>query len=203
MQQTTYEMSDVIQFMEAKAKDGYALGATGVEDSVRELPPEKAYTFKTYFERYGKEFYQRPAVDHFFILRHDGLPRNPRFVLLTSLSPASIREGFLRGIGIDGLSHVEEVVTYQRDRYGFLENITGDLKRLEVWMGNEHVARICQAHPSRFGPDWPNKTHALGHYPFNAGPHFLYVFDKSRTVSESHPRMRELVPLRRYGAFGR
>lgn len=209
MMQSLYEMSDIINFMERKAQEGYALRGTGggIIGSPSEMPWEKIATFQEFFRVSSARWYGYGAPIPFSTLQESGTPPDRRFVLLTSLSPAQIDSGALASVGVPNLSGLSGVFVFERDRYGTFEAVTGLLKKMDRTLGEDLRDPIdCQPpQPSRFAYDMPNPIHDIIYFPLHAGPHFLYVFDPMHpmlaTSGEIKPTL--LAPLRRYGAFAR
>lgn len=207
MMQSLYEMSDIINFMEIKAREGYLPAGTGIRTG-GELPWEKFETFREFFKKSSTRWYGYDNPIDFEILTQVGRPSRSRLALLTSFSPADIAKGGLASVGIPNLLGVTGAYVYERERYGAFEKITGLLKRIDRRLGVDLRDPIdCQPpHPSRFAPDMPNSAHALVYFPLHAGPHFLYLIDLEASQSGDAPRdmkVTPLPPLRRYGAFGR
>lgn len=206
MTQSLYEMSDIINFMETKAREGYALRGTGLA-SENEVRWEKIATFREFFKISSVRWYGYERPIEFEVLKEKSPPANGRFVLLTSVTPKDIAQGALASVGVASLRGVTGVYVYERERYGVFETMTGWLKRLDRRLGIDLRDPIdCQPpQPSRFAPGMPNPMHPLAYFPFHAGPHFLYVFD-GKSDAEPAPQdieVNSLPPLRRYGSFGR
>ncbi len=206
LMQSSYEMADIVNFMEHRLAQGYTCAVTGVPDNPKELPPEKGNHLKWYFERFGREFYDRPNRNQLRQLATEGpAPAGP-FVLLTHLRPEHLAAGELRKLGIEDLSRLEDVFQFERSRYGFFGRLVRRFKRLETFIGNTHEAAITGQlpQPCDFGPGLPNPTHSLQWFPMQAGPHLLYVFGSDqRRCCQTDVTVKRLESFRRFGAFAR
>ncbi len=204
MQQSLYEMSDMIQLMDQKSREGYLLTWTG--DRSNELPWEKGATFKEFYENSSVKLYGYKEASEFMPLSETGAPKNNKFIMLTSIAPKEIMGGALADIGINSINNVSQVVVFERERYGFFETLTGSLKKFEEkFLGSYPALADCQPpRASRFSEGMPNPLYSLSYFPLHAGPHYLYIFDPKINRKQNEAlEVSVMVPLRRYGAFAR
>ncbi len=206
MMQSLYEESDIINFMENKYNEGYALTWTGIRNE-KELPWEKGASIQEFFIKSSSKFYGYKKQMKFTILSINGIPKNKKFVMLSNISPNLVAAGVLHSIGINSLYGIIGIYQYQRERYGFFEKITGNLKLFEKFLGSQHAEPIdcASPHPTRFSPGMLNPDMSLtSYFSPTSGPHFLYVFNFEKDLKNSYqPLVKQISPMRRYGAFGR
>jgi hypothetical protein len=203
MVQSLYEMADIIQFLDTKSAEGYSLTWTGIQ-SDKEWPQEKASTFREFFEYDAVRLYGYDKGREFSSLSEKGVPASGRFVLVTSITPHAVASGALASVGVTDLSDAVGIYVFERERYGFFEQVTSILKRIDQHLGvNLQDPIDCQPpYASRFGAGFPNAAHSLLYFPLHAGPHLIYVFDRGRASPVAvKEEPTALPPLRRYGAF--
>ncbi|MDY6786167.1 MAG: hypothetical protein SW833_27075 [Cyanobacteriota bacterium] len=203
MQQSLYEMSDIVQFMYQKQAEGYALAFTGITQG-GDLPWEKGATFDEFFENAAGRLYETTTAK-FFILSQGELPSRP-FVMLTSFAPNEIKKGKLSEIGIRSLAGLTSVYQFERKDFGFFAKATASLKQFEQFISNKHPPTIDCASPapSTFGNHIANPYFSEINR-LTAGPHLLYLVDPSKFDSPPPPELNIsfLTPNRKFGAFGR
>lgn len=206
MMQSLYEETDIIQFMEQKKEEGFALTWTGFRNK-DELPWEKGASIQEFFLKSSSKFYGYRHSMKFTVISASGVPKSGKFVMLSSLSPKEIASGTLNSIGIDSLQGVTGIYRFKREHYGFFEILTGKLSQLGLAIGNSYPQTIdcASPHPSNISPNMPNPAmFNTSYFSLTSGPHLLYVFDKIKNKSPSaNLIITKLTPLRRYGAFGR
>ncbi|MDY7015770.1 MAG: hypothetical protein SVX43_19680 [Cyanobacteriota bacterium] len=203
MQQSLYEMSDIIQFMYQKEAEGYALAFTNITEG-GDLPWEKGATFDDFFEITAKRFYNAKTAE-FFLLPQDGIPSRP-FVLLTGFAPNDIEKGRLTELGIRSLAGFSSAYQFERNNLGFFATATEFLKGFEHFIGNTHPPTIGCASPvpSTFGDNLVN-PYVSEINRLTAGPHLLYIVDPAQfnSPSPSELEISFLTPNRKFGAFSR
>ncbi|MGD2180259.1 hypothetical protein [Lusitaniella coriacea] len=203
MQQSLYEMSDIIQFMYQKNTEGYALALTGLTKG-EDIPWEKGATFSEFFKNASNHLYKHKNTE-FFVFSQDGIPPRP-FVLLTGFLPDEIGKGKLAEFGIDSLAGFTSAYEFERNHFGVFAKVTESLKKFEQFIGNTHLPTIDCASPmpSTFGNDIVNPDFSEGNR-LTSGSHLLYLVDPAKfdLPASSELEITLLIPNRKFGAFGR
>lgn len=204
MMQTTFEMSDIIHFIETKKLEGYS--AKWIDLGGNDLPHEKGATLEEFFSNSSVKLYGYKEAGTFSHLTPLLRAPNEKYILLTSVTPERIAQGELSSIGIGNLKHITGVYQFERERYGIFEKITYILKKSDSLLGVPLRDPIdCQIpQPYTFGFGFINPMHSVVYFPLLAGPHFLYSVDKNVNMDPNRKMQLTLLPsLRRYGAFSR
>ncbi len=127
-QQLLYETSDVLNFIDAKVREGYAVYLTGDQD---DIPPENQAALSLFFERYGPSLYGRTRTN---IMQPDptsGLAA-ARVALISQFALGELLSRNIPGLAPQTVTGVYQV---QRGGYGLLERMTDRLTKISAWFG--------------------------------------------------------------------